>query len=64
MDHDHKQREHALPKFPDYDPAQERLRAEQAATARRLDREEEFVRTRPVAGHDFKREHEERERER
>lgn len=33
-----------------------------AATARRLEREEAFVRTTTVAGHDFRREHEERER--
>ena len=33
-----------------------------AATARRLEREEAFARTATVAGHDFKREHAERER--
>lgn len=55
---------HLGPKFADYDPVLEHQRAEQAADSRRLAREEAFVNTGMVAGHDFKREHAEHERER
>ena len=45
-------------------PDRERMPGELAAgaTARRLEREETFVRNTTVAGHDFRREHQERER--
>ena len=47
-----------------YDPVDEQRRDAQTATARRLEREETAVRSGLVAGHDFKREHAERERSR
>lgn len=51
----HEGREH--PDYPNpYDPVCEQQRAEQTATARRLEREEAYVNSGLVAGHDFKRE--------
>ena len=62
MTDDYRPEHHLGPKFADYLPARERARAERAATRNRLAREEEFLRTTTVAGHDFKREQAERER--
>ena len=65
MEHDHERPDHHLgPRFPDYDPGREQQRAEQAADTRRIAREEAFANSGLVAGHDFKREHAEHERER
>ena len=52
------------PRFPDY-PVSESQNAEQAALERRIAEERaHYERGFPVAGHDFRREHEDRERSR
>ena len=63
MEHDRDHQGSQLPKFPGY-PVNESRDAAEAADARRVEREEAFHQSGKVAGHDFRRENAEHERER